>query len=262
MRAPVLLALAAVLAGCAAVPTPPPAGGSAGPGTIPWAITDCTFLIGLIPFDPAEGQDLLPEGFAFRTGDGLPLPVEVPVSRATLGVEAFACASGAGLTGTVTPLAYGSVYFNVDPPEELRAPDGAPHFLKLSVLVPDAERRAALEAVGADVAGGEVALEATPGGMSGTLTLDTVGTFTYQSVDQPPREGASFPFREFTPAADGRLVQWDATATSSDVFSGQGLLEAPAGSIPARLGGGTTLQVAMFGGRYTFEDGTITLPTG
>lgn len=259
--AALLVAGTALLAGCTAVPNPvPDPGAAAAPPTIPWGITDCTFLIGIIPFDPPAGQEYLPEGFAFAVGDGLPLPVQAPLDRATLGVEAFACPSGAGLNGTVAPLAYGSQYFNVIPPERLSKGEDAGHFLKLTVLIPDADRRAALEAVGADVTGGEVALAATPAGMEGTLTLDTVGTFTFQAVNQPPREGATFPFREFTPTADGRLVQWDATATSTDVFGGQGILEVPADSIAARLGGGTTLQVGMFGGRYTFENGTITLP--
>lgn len=264
MRPPLAIVLsAALLAGCTAVPDPtgPPAAGSA-PQVLPWGIIDCTFLIGLVRFDPAQAQDLLPPGFAFRTGSGLPLPVDVaPLDQATLGVEAFSCASGAGLQGSVAPLAYGSVYFTVDPPPELSAGEDVPHFLKLSVLVPDADRRAALEAVGADVTDGAVDLAAGPAGATGTLALATVGDFAFAAVPtRPPGEGAEFRFREFTPTADGRLVRWDGHAVSSATYGGQGLLEVPAGSIPARLGGGTTLQVGMFGGQYTFEDATITLP--
>ncbi len=268
MRFASLALVAFALSGCAA----PPADDTAAtpdlpvvpdPDTIPWGLTDCRFLIGIIRFDPDLGADLLPDGFAYAVGDGLPLPTEVePVRRATLGVEAFDCRSGAGLDGEVAPLAYGSFYFDVIPPETLHAGDGVPHYLKYSVLVPDGPRRAWLEASGADVTAGSVVVSDGPEGRSATLKLEDVGEIRYRSVT--PREGDAFDgfrFREFTPARDG-LVVWDASASTPGTFSGEGVLEVPDGSIPARLLGATTARVPMFGGVYTFSDATVSRPSG
>lgn len=255
-----------LLSGC--VSTPPgasdPAPGDLAPRTeIAWGLDECRFLIGIIRFDPALGEDYLPQGFSFAVGGpGVPVPVPVEqLQRATLGVEGFSCASGHGLTDEVAPVAYGSFYFAVVPPAGSSAGEEAAHYLKHSVLIPDKDRREWFAAAGADVTNGSVIVTDSEAGRTTSMHLEGIGDIRLTAfVTQRYPASDGFRFREFTPARDG-LVQWDAVASSPDSFSGRGLIELPEGSMPARLLGSTSGVVDMFGGTFTFGEGKVALPS-
>src|SRR5688500_20187593 len=119
MRLASALAFAVVLAGCVTNGIPQlqtPAGDSAALETLPWTLTQCRYVVGWSSADPAKVQAQLPPGFKVQPGTPLGLPV--PVEEVIIGTEAFECAEGAGLNGTVEPMLYASIWLPGTPPAE------------------------------------------------------------------------------------------------------------------------------------------------
>jgi len=90
---------------------------------IPWALTQCRYVVGWSNADPAKLQARLPEGFALAGG----APAGIPPPLGTLGTEAFTCATGTGLAGEVVESqTYASIWFELalTAPQDAQPQDG------------------------------------------------------------------------------------------------------------------------------------------
>lgn len=265
MRVLPALLLLLPLAGCA---TPLTDGPNAVPAStlLPWTLTQCRYVVGWSEADPAAIQRNLPEGFTVRAGAPLGLPL-APAARALVGTEAFECASGSGLNGTVEPMLYASIWIPVVPPEDLQVEGVDAVYYKIHVLVPDAPRRDAFLGMGLSVANGSIAWNPAtlPGGTSAALTLEDVGAFSFQ-LAQPQsaqaREGSEF--MEVTPAgeggADGYAV-WRANFSWDEptFTQGRGFIDWPAGHWVTTAIGAQRAPATFHAGSWSFT-GNVTLP--
>ena len=261
MRPPALLALALlVLPGCLSGPAadaPPGAAPAPGaPGVLPWSLTECAFLVAFVPVKAERLAPHVPGGFTLSTAGG---PLGAVQGEAYVGVEAFQCASGAGLEGEVAPLEYGSFFTAVEPPAALRMEADA-LFLKWDVLVPDAPRREALLAEGLPARAGTATLERPLGPaprILATLTLEDVGAFRVDGLVQgqgPLAEGA---FVEYMAREDGGVALWRAAWETHALERGRAMVTFEPGSWVAEVAGGQA-PASFITGSWTFHDGTIT----
>jgi hypothetical protein len=265
MRALAAVLIAVLVSGCMAAPADVDDGDADGdeareddpvPEALRWDLQDCVGTMAMVRFEPGDAEDLLPAGFSFLTGPllDLPGPIPFPVDRAWMGVKILSCASG--MEGAVSPFPYATFFFDVAPPEELRSPV-APHFLQPLVLMPDPVLRAWLQERGVHAVPGEVSFAEQPGGHTASVRFDDVGDFSVSTVSLEEFGGyEGLPVREFSPAGEQLLV-WDALVDSSHAIRGQGVLEAPSGSLPARLAGSTVIPVETWTGAWTFRDGDL-----
>jgi hypothetical protein len=256
------LVAALLLAGCAtddATPTPPGAAdadGPAPPAEAPWTLTACLHAVWYAEAPAAPLQARVPEGFLVRAG---------PSGTAPLGFEAFVCESGHGLWSEVAGLQYGSLFIGVDPPDEYGCDDlSGGCYVKTDVLVPDAGRRAWLQAAGVAAHNGTAGVTVDAAGTWTTsLVMEDVGGFGMQGVPAgPPRgsAGAGLPFMEFMSATGGVSV-WKATTADASQTIGAGAWSADPGTWVAS-------EVALVGptnfsaGTWSFVDGTVSVPAG
>jgi hypothetical protein len=132
------------------------------------------------------------------------------------------------------------------------------------VLVPDAPRREVLLEHGVPARDGasSVAPGAVPGSWTATMTMEGLGTFSFNgaATPTPERPVADLAFQEFTNATGGPAV-WRATNTNWTAATGTaGAWQVPASSVLARIMG-TTSGVANFNvGHWSYRDGTIRFP--
>lgn len=270
----VLLLLASALAGCVDDGSDDDAdsgddGTDAGPSlsTLPWSLTDCRVVVALVPVSADAVEAHLPEGFRAGSGqEAFGLPPDVR-GDAVIGLESFACASGTGLNDTVDHLAYGAYFTAVVPPDEHAVDEADVSLFKWDTLVPDAPRRAHLEARGMPVVDGATdlsGLEETPLGHRFDVTLQMAGDeHRFQGTADQPAEDfrKGFYFVEHM-AADEGLAAWHMPENEApDALSGTGIVTLAAGSLPAQIVGGDSSQ-AFFASATTvqFVNGTIELP--
>lgn len=271
-----IFTLALALAGCLgdSLPgdvAPPPDGGEDGlPKVLPWGLTDCQYMIGLVPVDQAAVAPHLPEGFAAAPASDMGLPQD-PRGEAVVGVEAFECAEGQTLNGTLDMLQYGSVFTLVYPPEELRVDGADAHFVKWDTYIPDAERRHALDNESLPVRDGFVLFRFSqrvpPVGGFDSFTLkfepDEYHLLHALNLDPLGDDAAfsSFSFAEFTDTPNG-LATWRATAENSMVWGGVGQLDVGLAGIAKDILGGERHAAYVMLAQGSFVDASLTLPDG
>lgn len=267
MRAiPAALLLVASLAGCAAPVTTDGSPDSDAPrATLPWGLTECRYVVGWAPVEESRLRPYLPEGFT-PAGFGARALAGTPAGRVLFGLEAFECASGATLNGTLENMAYGSYWTAATPPEELQVEGATTYTVRWDTLVPDAERRALMVAAGMPARDGTVEFPSrVPVGTLATYEMEDVGTSILRMTTaqpQPVPEGGHVV--EFTPTQDGGLAVWRADyAWDGDSFTtGYGVVTVPEGSWAAQVLGGTQAPGQFHAGTWTFSNGTLTLPRG
>ena len=273
MRALAMLVPLLVVAGCVTPPALEPDPDATLSSIIPWTLNECRYIVGWSQADPAVIQANLPEGFTVQTGGpvplGLPVPAPGPAQRAIIGTEAFECASGSGLNGTLEPMTYSSIWIPVVPPDTIDVGDAGAVYYKIHVLVPDAPRRDAMTALGLSVGNGEIAWTQppTPGSRGSAFSVEGSGDFAFELL--APREvGASegSPFMEITPAgelgADGFAI-WNANyAWNEDTFvQGSGTITWPSGHWVTEAIGAERAPGTFHAGVWSFN-GTLELPRG
>lgn len=253
--------LVAGLSGClagdgGADPAPEPAADPAGASIleIPWTMAKCRHMVwSATAPDPRVLQARVPPGFVVRSGPG---------GSASLGMEAFECEAGSGLPGQRIPgLQYGALFVAVDAPDEYGC-DGLAGgcYVKTDVLVPDAARRAWLQAAGVAARNGTATVSVDgAGGWTASLVLEGVGGFGMQGVlVGAPTPGADLPFMEFMQADHGVAV-WSGRIRDSEQGSGPGAWSADPGTwVEQEVGAvGQTMFTA---GTWSFQ-GLLAVPT-
>lgn len=255
-----LLLLLAALPGCLGSTGGGGSGASVPSSTgdaIPWSMTDCAFVVAFVPVPAERLQPLVPEGFTVSAGGG---PLATVQGGAYLGVEAFQCASGAGLDGAeVAPLEYGSFFTGIEPPADLVVADADVHFLKWDVLVPDAPRREALVAEGLPARTGSARIERTLAAapqLVASLTLDEVGAFRIEGAIQGAATPDAGTFVEFMPRDDGGVGLWRADWDTQALEQGRAILTFEPGSWAAGVAGERATG-AFITGTWSFANGSI-----
>lgn len=258
------LVVVLLLPGCVEPPSaqaPPPSSTAGEARVLPWGLEGCEYIVGMIPVEPSALEPHLPEGFV--AVPFLNLAAGTPADRAILGVEAFVCERGATLDGESTGMEYGSFWTSVRPPEELAHEDASLHTVRWDTLVPDAPRREALAAAGLPARAGSAEVRDAPGGREARYELDGVGamdlsmTMTRRPIAAPPSGIAV----EFMPAEGGGLAVWRADyAWEGEVLGGHGHVTLPEGSWPAEVAGGARVPAQFHAGRWSFTNGSVTLP--
>ncbi|HUR69463.1 MAG TPA: hypothetical protein VM370_09470 [Candidatus Thermoplasmatota archaeon] len=263
-------ALLLLTAGCLTSITPSPEGAaSASARTIPWELNECRYLVGWSEADPAIIQRHLPEGFVVQAGAPLGLPVPAgPAARSIIGTEAFDCASGSGLNGTVAPMLYGSIWIPVTPPEALAVDGISEVYYKIHVLVPDAARREAMLAQGLLVGDGAIEWSAptAPTGSAASTTIDGAGAFRLDMAPVQSRApGETSEFMEITPSGEdgaGGYAIWRANYSwdSDTITQGRGTVDWPADHWVTEAIGNARAPASFHAGVWSFA-GTLTLPS-
>ena len=234
--------------------------------TLTWDLLDCEAIILLLPATAEALAPHLPEGFS-------PLPLadavaemDVPVDPVdgNIGVETFECASGAGLHGPVEPMTYGSYYVMVEPPEEFRREVDF-HFIKWDVLVPDAERRALLQAHGVPALDGGVTttvFQQVDAIKFGDQSL-SIGGSSHRLVANGavPYSKSQGRIAEFTVTEHG-LVEWQTDFEFHSVSNGPAVVEVGPDNLLAEVVGAGPQVGAAFIGSMSFVQGQIRLPIG
>ncbi|HWH08290.1 MAG TPA: hypothetical protein VNX21_03755 [Candidatus Thermoplasmatota archaeon] len=267
MRVLLAAALLLPLAGCVDAPSGPSGPGAAGDArTLPWDLSQCRYVVGWSEADPAVLQRNLPGGFTVEAGTPLGLPL-APAERAIVGTEAFECASGSGLAGTVEPMLYGSIWIPVTPPAELN-PDGIEEvYYKVDVLVPDAPRREAFLAMGLPVANGSIAwgTSPVPDGTAARMSVEGVGDFGFQLASpRSVQAGEGREFMEVTPAGEdgaGGFAVWRSTFSwdGGSYVQGRGFIDWPADHWVVEAIGTPRAPASFHAGTWSFR-GNVTLP--
>jgi len=228
---------------------------------LPWTLTDCQAVVVL--FDvPAEAvRPHLPPGFepvsvlAGLTGN------DDPASDGSFGLEMFTCASGSGLNGTVEPIAYGSQFAFVDPPENVTVAADY-QFYKWEVLVPDADRREALAARGAPAMDGSAdfalfMMQEGAGTFDGTLVLGN-GTYAFEGRTLVPNPDP-ITFTEYM-AVPGGIATWHTSVAVDAAGIGTGTVDVPEGTLAAEVLGPGAHDGSALVGRWSFTDGRVHVP--
>lgn len=264
-----LLAAGCVTSSGPAVDGDPPVSGAS--NILPWTLVECQYIVGWSEADAAIIQQNLPEGFTVRAGPplGLPLPAAGPTARAIIGTEAFDCASGTGLNGTVEPMTYASIWIPVTPPEAYVVEGIEEVYYKIHVLVPDAPRRETMVALGLSVGDGAIAWDSTtaptPDGIAAAMTIDGAGDFRFELL-QPQtvsaQEGREF--MELTPAGEGGVdgfAVWRSTFewVGDTYTNGRGFIDWPEGHWVTEAIGSARAPATFHAGVWSFN-GTVALP--
>lgn len=263
MRALLLVAVMLV-AGCVAPATEAP-DADASARVIPWGLEACIFVNWFVHVEADALRPHLPEGFEPDVESALPIPLAP--DKAYLGFEAFRCASGAGIGREIVDLEYASLFTSAMPPPELRREGVGLYIVKWDTLVPDADRRALLQEAGLPVRDGSAEAHHMQGpsgtlAVTGAFELEGLGTFRYEGgVPHFTGDGGGdgIRFLEFM-QANGGLAVWDARF-ALDAFSvGEGIVQVPSDSWAAEVIGSDVARAAYFAGRWTFFEGSLTLP--
>jgi hypothetical protein len=189
----------------------------AAPDRLAWSLEGCRTVFAGVPVAASALQPHLPPGFR-----PIPFTVRGSEADATLAFDAYACASGLGLNGSVEPLTYGSVYAPVVPPADRMRANVATYFVKWDFLVPDADRRAFFESVGLPARDGAASVGPSDA-FEAAVSLEGAIRFTMQGALAPGGRTFDLTFVEFTPAADG-LAEWTVHSRIAGVASGSGLV--------------------------------------
>lgn len=267
-----IMVVAVALAGCVddadqkVTDEPDPTETEPGPTVLPWGFTDCTWVVAAVPTQASAFGDRFPEGFTPMTPEEMGLPPQ-PGTDAVMGLEAFDCAQGAGLNGTVDSMVYSAYWSPVHPPENLSREGAGLQFMKWDVLIPDEDRRAALVAAGIPAVDGAVDLSGfsdTPAGYTFDISFQ-IGEdeHTFDGFANNPGEEAlkNFTAREFTETADG-IVLWDTRVVSPNLMQGAGTVTLDPDSFPATIVGRDTANAYFLSGTSaSFLEGNITLPS-
>lgn len=241
------LLLALALAGCAS-PSPPaaPTGSAAAASppsgvSLPWAFEGCRELAVFFEADPAAVQAEFPAGFT---------PAGATPTTATVGMDAFRCESGAGRDGPVAGPSYASFWASATPPDGLKG-EVNQWYVKWLATVSDPASLGVLLDAGAPVANGTVSFSALPGGAGTTcaIAVDGLGPITITAGPGAPGPGGRpARLREFTAAADGRILTWEATLERPTQTLSAGTLQVPPGTVLARIAGTERIPVAVVDG--------------
>ena len=259
-----LLLLAPLLSGCLVdqlrgLEPPDPV-----PTVLPWGLTDCTFVVAVVPIPAARLEGRLPPGFTPLSPAQIGLPAD-PRGDANVGVEAWKCNGGVGHNESVelNLTDYGAVFSFVQPPEDLVVNGSLFHFVKWDVLVPDAPRRDILAAHGVPAQNGTVEVRQFRSLTDQNLFdvgLELNGTFTLSgSTAAPQPQFQAFAFTEYTQTPHG-LAVWTTNVTATAVTSGAGPLVIPEGLMLDIVGAERTQAYYLAGTGGAFSNGTIVLP--
>lgn len=230
---------------------------------LPWGLSGCTFVIAVVPVPAARLAERIPPGFRVLAPAEIGLPAD-PRGDGNVGIEAWRCAEGVGLNASEplhdTP--YGAVFTFVEPPEELRVNGSRYHFVKWDVLVPDAGRRALLQAHGVPALEGNVTFarfQPLPGGRAAfDAELALNGTYTLRGTSAQADATEPFSFVEYTQTPHG-LARWSTNATFETLGSGTGIVAASGGPF-RELAGERPQAYVLVGTGGAFANGTLTLP--
>lgn len=252
MRVVLLVALLAA-AGCL-----DQAGGQAEdvrPHTLPWGLSDCSYVIAVMPVPSDRLQPLLPEGFTpLPSRNGLPGDGE-------LHADAYHCAGGVGLDGR--PLAdvqYGSFYVPVEAPDELREEGYGAYFVKLDFIAPDGEHTDILAEAGLPAHSGRASATQTGATLwSAELAMETAGGFTFEGISGPATaQDGPLPFIEHSPLTSGGLALWHARLHHASFSTGVGalLLNGPMVDVV----GSNVVAVTFSAGAWNLDEADVTFP--
>ncbi len=266
---PSILALA-LLAGCISEDEPDDAqtiGGHAAPAVqeLAWGLSDCQMAIAIVPVPADAVQPHLAEGFTAAVPDAIRamLPPD-PRMEGILGIEAFSCAAGEGLNGTIADITYGSIWTGVEAPANATGPKASLTFYKWDTLVPDDERREVLGAAGLPVHAGGVSLDpwaTTPVGLAMDMSfrMDDVGAFRIAGAGLAPTTFAG-DFTEYQPGDAGHAI-WYTNTSAGAAYGGAGYVELAPGSVAEQIVGSARAQaylLSVIDGAFT--DSFIRLP--
>jgi hypothetical protein len=236
--ASILFLAAFAVSGCLAEHRQPPAPTLEPPAPAPmesdlaWELTDCAYANWIIPADRAALQGHLPAGF-----EPEPLGLVPGSDQAFVGVLAMDCAPA---NGSSERTSFGSIFTGVRAPGQFPAPAGGQYW-RFASLDSDADFRSELTGRGIPVEDGMTRAAATPGGQASTweamLHLDSQGHLAMTGIAvTPPGTPSAVSFREFSNSTHG-LAVWNATATSTAVYTGQGIWSSDAGSFVEQVTG-------------------------
>lgn len=259
-----LLLLAPLLSGCVVdqlrgLEPPEPV-----PTVLPWGLSDCTFVVAVVPVPASRLEGRLPPGFTPLTPAEIGLPAD-PRGNANVGVEAWKCNGGVGhnASAELGLTDYGAVFSFVRPPDDLAVEGSLYHFVKWDVLIPDETRRGILLDHGVPAQNGTVTVHQFRALGEQTLFdvgMELNGTFSLGgSTAVPDARLRSFAFTEYTQTPHG-LATWQTNATAATVTSGSGPLTLPPGIMQDVVGAGRTQAYYMAGTGGALSNGTITLP--
>lgn len=267
-----IVLLAAAGAGCLD-DGPEQDAGTDGPGDehpelieIPWGLESCRASWWLAPASSEALREHLPEGFEPAPTPQLPGIDMAAGLDAYLGFDAFECASGIGLNGTLGPITFGSVFTRVIPPDEhtVEGLDGG-YFFRWEVLIPDEPRHGRLSELGLAVRKGDAQVEAqspagSPGPWQNNLELEDLGSFTLTGTTLGPEtQGEDVPWAAFTPAGD-QIATWRATATDLTASNAWGVWTVEPGSWMAEVLGAEQGTGAFSVGTWSITDASLVIP--
>lgn len=236
--------------------------------TLPWGLSNCQVVVAIVPVDAGALSAHLPEGFEpVAPEDAFGLPDD-PRGDGAIGLETFACESGAGLNETVEDLAYGAVFAPVEAPGNLSHPEADLVFYKWETLVPDDPRREHLSARGLPAVDGSTDLSGLEQAPTGTHTFDVSlrlgdASFTFTGTagqaNEDFRQGIAFV--EFQAAEEG-FAYWTSLENAAEgANSGSGTVELPADHWTRDVvGQGSTQAYMVASTNVVFERASIVLP--
>lgn len=249
-----------LLAGCLAAPATlakEPVG-----TTLPWNILDCTFVYGTTNLPAARLAPYMPHNFRpFVSSPTLANTV------AQVGFEVNVCAEGSGLVGQVSPMMYASTWSPAVAPAAHAVP-GVSMFVNWDVLVPDDDRRAAMQEAGTPAHDGDIIVSADlREEASAPFTVDYAfegaGAFRLDIAPIPGQSTAmgGGEFAQYTEGADGSLTYWRTKWATTAVQRGAGTITLDPGSWQAEAFGATVVPAQFNFGTWDYTDGKIVLPS-
>lgn len=257
MRRALLLTL--VLLAPVALAAAPPAGRE-----LPWNLLDCTFAYASVPVPAARLAPYLPANW--RPYLATPTTAN---AAATLVFEIDDCAEGSGIEGQLAPMQYASTWVAVVPPPAFRT--DAPFTVHTwDVLVPDDERRALLQSVGAPARDGAIVVDGPADGSAPlhvAYAMEGAGSFAFDIVPSPAAPGALLAggtpageFDQWIRGSDGSFTYWRTRWTTSDPHAGVGVVTLDPASWQAQALGATSVPAQFNFGAWDYHDGRIVLP--
>lgn len=230
-----------------------------GTTVLPFGVQDCLGLVAFIRVPVERLAPHVPPGFKLRSP-------QVP-GITSLAIEADRCASMTGLNGPIQGGLYGAVWAPADPPLALRIEKAGGYFVGWDSLIPDADRRALMEAALLPVRNGSIVsvFETTTGGAAFAdyrMTMDGLGEFeTAATGPNPPLVQAGVVI-QYNPSADGTLSRWVYDWRSVAFGTANlGTVRLPEGSWIAEVVGANAAPAQVFVGlRMTYDQGTVEFP--